>query len=100
MSGSPKWSLSLSFPNQNPVYAFLSPISVTRPTHLILDFITQTIVGEEYRSLSSSLCSYAMLCGKHTFKMLYFRGLFLSYFHFLLLPKRVRVYYWDSYSAM
>jgi hypothetical protein len=28
----------------------------TCPFHLILDFITQTILGEKYKSLSSSLC--------------------------------------------
>ena len=40
------------------VYApLLSPICTTCPTHLILlDLITQIIFGEEYRSLSSSLC--------------------------------------------
>ena len=57
MSGSPKWSLSLRFPHQNPVYA--SPLILALcPIHLILDFITRTILGEEYRSLSSSLCSF------------------------------------------
>ena len=36
----------------------LSPIRATRPDNLILpDFITRTILGEEYR-LSSSLCSF------------------------------------------
>ena len=36
----------------------LSPIRATWPANLILlDFITRTIMGEEYRSLSSSLCS-------------------------------------------
>ena len=54
MPGSPKRSLFLRFPYQNPVYA-----SPTCPTHLIiLDFITQTILGKAYRSLSSSLCSF------------------------------------------
>ena len=37
----------------------LSPIIATSPTHLILlDFITRTIFGEQYRSLSSTLCSF------------------------------------------
>ena len=57
--GSPKWSLSLRFPNQNPVYASPLPILATCPAHLIfLDFITRTILGEEHRSLSSSLWSF------------------------------------------
>jgi len=35
-----------------------SPIRATYPAYLILlDFITRTILGEEYRSLSSSLCN-------------------------------------------
>ena len=38
---------------------FLFPIRATCPTHLIrFDFITRRILGEEYRSLSSSLCSF------------------------------------------
>ena len=32
--------------------------SATCPAHLILDFITRSVLGEEYRSLSSSLCSF------------------------------------------
>ena len=40
-------------------YTPLSPIRATSPTRLILlDLITRTILGEEYRSLSSSLCSF------------------------------------------
>jgi hypothetical protein len=36
----------------------LSPICATCLAHLILlDFITRTLLGEEYRSLSYSLCS-------------------------------------------
>ena len=58
-SGSPQWSLSLRFPHQNPVHASPSPIRTTCPAHrILLDFITRTILGEEYRSLSSSLCSF------------------------------------------
>ena len=37
----------------------LSPIHATCPEHLILlNFIIRTILGEEYRSLSSSICSF------------------------------------------
>jgi hypothetical protein len=36
-----------------------SPIRTTLYAHLILfDFITRTILGEQYKSLSSSLCSF------------------------------------------
>jgi len=57
---SPKWSLSPRFPPAKIFYTpFLSPIRATCPTHLILlDLITQTILGEGYRSLSPSLCSF------------------------------------------
>ena len=55
---SPQWSLSLRFPHQGPIRPHSSPIRATSHAHLILlDFITRTILGEEYRSLSSSLCS-------------------------------------------
>ena len=55
---SPHWSLSHRFPQQDLIHPLSSPIRATCPAHLILlDFITHTILGEEYRSFSSSLCN-------------------------------------------
>ena len=57
--GPPKWSLSFRFPHHNPVNISLLPLCAICPAHLILlYFITQTILGEEYRTFSSSLCSF------------------------------------------
>ena len=59
MTGSFKCSLSLRFPHQNPVYSSLRPIRTTCTAHLIfLDFLTRTVLSEEYRSWSSSLCKF------------------------------------------
>ena len=59
MPGSSKRSLSLRLPHQNPISISHFPL---RPTSLaqivLLDMITPIILGEEYRSLSSSLCNF------------------------------------------
>ena len=55
---SPQWSLSLRFPHQDLITPLSPPIRATCTAHLILlDFITRTILGEEYKSFSSSLCN-------------------------------------------
>jgi len=54
---SPQWS-PLRFPQQDPIHPLSSPIRATCLAHLILlDFITRTILGEQYKSFSSSLCN-------------------------------------------
>jgi hypothetical protein len=58
-SGSSQWSLSLRFPHHIPVHASPFPLRATCPAHHILpDYITRTILGEQYRSLSSSPWSF------------------------------------------
>ena len=57
-----KCFLSLRLPHQNPVCPSSLPVHATCPAHPIpLDMITQIIFVEEYRSLSSSLCSFLHL---------------------------------------
>ena len=56
--GSSKWSLFLKVFSPKPCM-YLSSIRATWPFYLIhLHLITRIIFGEEYRSLSSSLCSF------------------------------------------
>ena len=58
-SGSPQWSLSLRFPHQNLVQTSPLPHTCHMSTHnILLDFATRTILGKEYRSLSSSICNF------------------------------------------
>ena len=57
--GLPSGLFPSGFPTRNLCTPLFFPKRATCPAHLILlDYITRTILGEEYKSLSSSLCSF------------------------------------------
>jgi len=65
--GSPKWSLSLRFPQHNPVYASLSHTRYMPSPSNSSRFSTQTVLREEYRSFSSSIWSFLQSSVDHKY---------------------------------
>jgi hypothetical protein len=56
--GLPSGLFPSGFPTKTLYTPLPSPIRATFRAHLIIDFIIHTIMGEEYRPWSSSLCSF------------------------------------------
>ena len=55
----PSGLIPSGFPTKNPVHTSPLPIRATCPAHLILiDLLTRTILGEQYKLLSRLLCSF------------------------------------------
>jgi hypothetical protein len=53
------------FPTNNLYPVFYFPINTTCPVHLILNLIIPIIVGEEYKSRSSSYADFSTLSSHH-----------------------------------
>ena len=57
--GPPKWFFPSGFPTKTLYTPLLYPIRSTSPAHLnLLDLVSRTVLREQYRSLSSSSCSF------------------------------------------
>jgi len=56
--GLPSGLVPSVFPTKTMYTPVFSTMRAICPAHPILDFITQTVLGEQYRSLSYSLCSF------------------------------------------
>jgi len=94
--GPPSGLFPSGFPTKTLYTPLLSLVRSTSRAYFILDFITRTILGAEYRSLSCSLCSFL----QSPVNLVPFRPKYCHQRHILKHPQPHILYTWYILSVL